>query len=333
MKEASWYNKLKKNNVKCLLCPKNCIIPDSKFGFCGVRKNIGGKLYTTVYEQPVSINLDPIEKKPLFHFLPASKSLSFGTVGCNLDCMWCQNWEISKLRKKEFRTQKFSPQKIIDIALEKKAKSISYTYNEPTIFYEYLIECAMLAKEEGIKNVFVSNGFINKEPLNELCNYIDAANIDLKSFNNEFYLKYCSAMLENVLESLKIIKKRGIWLEITNLIIPTLNDDFKEIEEMCIWIKENLGRDTPLHFSRFFPMHRMQELYPTPEETLKKAQEIGKKYLDYVYLGNISIERGENTYCPNCKKLLVGRSGFFVVVNNIREGSCIYCKTKIPGVW
>lgn len=333
MKEASWYKKLDGKNVKCILCPKNCIIPDGKFGFCGVRKNSNGRLYAISYEQPVSIHIDPIEKKPLFHFLPTSRSLSFGTVGCNLDCRWCQNWEISKARGSELKTKKYSPKKIVEIALKNKVESISYTYNEPTIFYEYLLDCAVLARDEGIRNVFVSNGFINKEPLNELCNHIDAANIDLKSFNREFYLKYCSAMLENVLESLKILKKRGIWLEVTNLIIPTLNDNFEEIEEMCKWIKDNLGRDVPLHFSRFFPMHKMLELYPTPEETLKRAQEIAKKYLDFVYIGNIPTEKGENTYCPKCKKLLVGRSGFGVIVNNIRNGKCGYCELKVPGVW
>ena len=324
----------KKQIIQCHLCPHNCILADQKIGICRVRQNIKGKLYSLVYAKPVSTHVDPIEKKPLFHFLPGTESYSMGTVGCNLRCSHCQNWEISQTGPADFPAPEVKPEQIVKMAKDSGCPSISYTYTEPTIFYEYVIETAILAHEEDIKNVMVTNGFINEKPVQELYRFIDAANVDLKGFNEEFYLKECGAKLQPVLNALKAIKRMGTWIEITNLIIPTMNDSMDEIKKMCEWIVAELGPETPLHVTRFFPMYKVQNLPPTPLETLTKAREVALKAgLKFVYIGNILTEKGENTYCPKCKKLLVARSGFGIVSNNIREGSCIYCKHNIPGIW
>jgi pyruvate formate lyase activating enzyme len=326
--------KEKKDIVHCHLCPHNCVIAEGKAGICRVRQNIKGRLYSLVYARPISAHIDPIEKKPLFHFMPGTNTYSFGTVGCNLKCEHCQNFEISQASPKDFPVPEVKPEDIVKRAKAAGCQSISYTYTEPTIFYEYVLETAILAKEEDIKSVMVSNGYINEKPAQELYKFIDATNIDLKGFNEDFYQKVCGAKLENVLAALKAIKKAGTWIELTNLIIPGKNDDMEEIKKMCEWIVVELGDTTPLHFSRFFPMYKMKNVPQTPEKTLLKAKEIAEKAgLKFVYVGNIITEKGENTYCPKCKKLLVARSGFGIVSNNIREGKCIYCKEKIAGVW
>lgn len=286
MKEALYYKKLKKRVVQCQLCPRFCTLKTNQVGKCRVRQNIKGVLYSLVYNKACSIALDPIEKKPLYKFLPGTKTLSIATVGCNLSCMQCQNWEISQAYPTE-NLPETSPKKIVELAIKEKCPSISYTYSEPTICYEYILKISKLAREKGIKNIIVSNGYINPEPLKELCKYIDAANIDLKAFTERFYKKICKASLKPVLESLKLLKEKNIHIEITNLLIPTLNDDPKEIEKMCKWIKENLGEKTPLHFSRFFPMYQLREIPITPIETLETAKQIGDKYLRYVYIGNV----------------------------------------------
>ena len=333
MKEALYYKKKGKGIVQCHLCPWNCVIADGKRGVCKVRENQKGKLYSLVYAKPCSIAVDPIEKKPLFHFMPGHSSYSIGTVGCNLHCKFCQNWTTSQASPESFMVYETPPEKVVEEALANGCKSIAYTYNEPIIFYEYVWDTAKLARKAGLKNVLVSNGFINEEPLKKLSKYIDAANIDLKAFDDGFYRKITTAWLEPVLESLKLLVKNNVWLEITNLIIPGLNDDPKKIEEMCIWIKNSLGKDVPLHFSRFFPQYNLQNTAPTPAETLIKARDIAKKAgLNYVYAGNIAIEGGSNTYCPKCNKLLVERGGFEVYKNNIKNGKCS-CAHKIAGVW
>lgn len=283
MKEALFWKK-EKDSIRCKLCPRTCLLKVNQVGFCGARQNIKNKLYSLVYAHPVSINLDPIEKKPLYHFMPGTKTFSLGTIGCNLNCLHCQNWQISRAEFQE--NQEILPEDIIKHVKKNKIPSISYTYTEPTIFYEYVLETAKLAKKEKIKNIIVSNGYINEKPLKELLPYIDAANIDLKAFNEEFYKKTCFASLKPVLKSLKIIKKAKVHLEITNLIIPGLNDDMKDIEKMCKWIKNNLG-NVPIHFSRFFPHYKLKNIKPTPIETLTKAEKIAKKYLINVHLGNI----------------------------------------------
>lgn len=333
MKEALYYKKFDNDIIECQLCPHNCKVGLSKVGICRVRQNIKGKLYSLNYAKPVAQHVDPIEKKPLFHFLPGKPAFSIGTIGCNLGCLHCQNWTMSKTTPKDYDVEEVLPEKIVELAIKNKCKIIAYTYNEPTIFYEYGYECSKIARKQGLKNVIVSNGYINPEPLEQWCKYLDGANIDLKGFNENFYKKVCSAKLEPVLESLKILKKNNVWLEITNLIIPTLNDDFKEIEEMCKWIKDNLGKDVPLHFSRFHPDYKLLDIEITPKETLEKAKEIAVQYLNYVYIGNIITKEHENTYCPKCKELLVQRFGYNILQNKIKDGKCTKCGNKIPGVW
>lgn len=332
-REALFYKRVKENILQCELCPRYCIIKENEVGNCGVRKNIQGKLYSLVYGKPVSVNADPIEKKPLYHFLPGSKSFSIGTVGCNFHCLNCQNWDISQAKFENVNNIDLEPKKVVEQALKYKCKSISYTYNEPTIFYEYMFDTAKLAKKKGIKNVIVSNGFINEKPLLELCKYIDAANIDLKSLDDNFYKKICEGNLEPVLNTLKILYKKKIWLEITNLLIPKLNDKDKQIKNLCWWIKENLDKNVPLHFSRFFPMYKANGFEATNFESLKNAYNIAKDSgLIYVYLGNITSNY-ENTYCPKCKNLLIERSSFLVSKFNIKNNKCNKCGEKIVGIW
>jgi|TARA_B100001971_G_C18240646_1_gene570618 pyruvate formate lyase activating enzyme len=331
MKEALYYKK-KKNKLQCVLCPKNCIISDNGVGFCGVRKNIKNKIYSLVYNKPVSIAVDPIEKKPLYHFLPSSVSLSIGTVGCNLTCKHCQNWEIARALPGILPEYGISPKELVEKAIENNCKSISYTYNEPTVFYEYVLDTAKLARKKGIKNIIVSNGFINEEPLKGWCKYIDAANIDLKG-SDRFYRDITTAWLKPVQDTLKILKEKKVWLEITNLIIPTLNDKPKEIENMCKWIKDNLGIDVPLHLSAFHPCYKLNHLPKTSPKTLFKARSIAKKAgLTHVYIGNVHSDKENNTYCPKCNKLLIKREWFEVRQNKIVENKCS-CGKEIAGVW
>jgi len=326
-------NNKEKNTIKCTLCPRYCIIPLDQQGFCGVRKNIEGKLYTLVYSNPVSTNIDPIEKKPLFHFLPGTTTFSFGTVGCNLACKFCQNWEIARAKPSDFNAHIVEPEEIVKAALDANCKSISYTYTEPTIFFEFVLETAKLAKKNGLKNIMVSNGYITKEAAEELYPFIDAINIDLKGFTEEFYKKTTGATLEPVLETLKLAKKMGLWLEITNLLLHDHNDDMEKIKQMCEWIKDNLGEDIPLHFSRSFPMHKMMDLVPTPEETLIKAKDTAEKVgLKYVYIGNVLLAGAEDTKCPECKRTMVKRHIHEIMENKIVSDAC-NCGNRIAGIW
>lgn len=289
LKECKYYGKKENSLVKCRLCPKNCLIADKKTGNCNTRINIKGKLYSLTYGKPVSISVDPIEKKPLFHFHKREKILSIGTIGCNLHCKFCQNYDISQAKAIDYfdRIKFVAPAEIISICKQKGLKLIAFTYTEPTIFYEYALDIAKLAKENNIECVIVSNGFINKEPLQKLCEYVSAANIDLKAFNSDFYKNICNAELSPVLESLKTLKKNNVHIEVTNLILEGKNDNIKEIEELAIWIKENLGKETPLHLSRAFPMYKMQDITATPLSTLQDAFSVCKQHLDNVYLGNV----------------------------------------------
>jgi len=333
MKEALYYSKLKNKIVNCNLCPTNCVIKPDNLGNCGVRKNIDGKLYSLVYAKPVSISTDPIEKKPLYHFLPNSHSLSIGTLGCNLHCLHCQNYDISQSKVDQVSGKETTPEEIVQAAIKNNCKSISYTYNEPTIFYEYVLEIAKLARKKGIKNIMVTNGYINKEPLQELYPLIDAANIDLKSLDEDFYKKICKVRLKPVLEAIKEIKKTT-WIELTNLIIPGYNDKKQQIEKLVEWIKENVGIKTPLHFSAFYPTYKLLDAERTPPETLLKAKEIAlKQGLKYIYLGNTQLPDSGNTYCPRCNKLLIERGQFQVNKNNIRKNSCPFCDEKIDGIF
>lgn len=287
MKESLHYKKLKNNNVQCQLCPRFCTIKPGNIGDCKVRKNEKGTLYSLVYGKPCSVAVDPIEKKPFYQFMPGKPVFSIGTAGCNFHCLFCQNWDISQVTPDNVPSIDLSPEKVVEKAIDTGCEIIAYTYNEPTVFFEYALDTAKIAKKKGLKNVIVCNGFINPKPLEDWCKYIDAANIDLKSFNPSFYEKYCFGKLEPVLESLKILKKNKVWLEITNLIIPGLNDDLKMIEEMCKWIAKELGKDVPVHFSRFHPCYNMLDKEITPKETLFKIKKVAEKHLENVHLGNI----------------------------------------------
>jgi len=320
--------------VQCELCPKHCIIASGQSGDCRIRVNVDGKLVAVTYGYPCSLHIDPIEKKPLFHFLPSSKVFSVATVGCNLHCKNCQNWEISQQSPVDVSAYKASPKQIIDISKKNKCKAIAYTYTDPAVFYEYTLDCSMEAVKKGIKNIIVSAGYFNQKPLRELCKYLDAANIDLKALSDRFYRDVCDATLKPVLDSLITIKSADVHLEITNLLLPTMNDSDKDIRNLCKWVKENLGPEVPLHFSRFYPQYRMKNLPPTSIETLKRARDIAKDLgMQYVYIGNVIGENCENTFCPRCKKELIQRHGYFVEKNVVKNGECPYCKYKIYGVW
>lgn len=336
MKEALFYQKLPNQKVRCELCPHNCTIGEGKVGICGVRENRDGILYSLVYEKVVASHIDPIEKKPFFHFLPGSYSFSIATVGCNFRCLYCQNWEISQMPK-EFHNiagQNMSAEEVVTEALANECQSISYTYTEPTIFFEFAYDCAKLAKERGVKNNFVTNGYINSAPLEFITPYLDAANVDLKSFREEFYQKICGARLKPVLDTLKLMKKLNIWIEVTTLLIPGLNDSEEEISNIVDFIINELGSDVPWHVSAFFPHYKMLDRPPTSAEALINARKIGvEKGLKYVYTGNIPIPGAEDTFCPKCRKALIMRSGFSVLENKIKANKCSYCGQVISGVW
>jgi pyruvate formate lyase activating enzyme len=332
MKKAMHYSKLKEKTVQCHICPRKCIIKPNKHGFCRARKNEKGILYSLVYAAPCSVNIDPIEKKPLFHFLPSTASYSIGTAGCNLRCKFCQNWQISQVMPDEVPFIDLPPEKVVEEAINNNCKSIAYTYTEPVTFYEYVYDTAKLARKKGLKNVCVTNAFINQKPLRQLYKYIDAVNIDLKGFTDKYYREITGAWLQPVLDSIKTVHEMGVWLELTNLIIPGLNDDPKIIKKMCEWIKK-ISPDIPLHFSRFFPDYLMRDYPQTGENTLLKAGKIAKKAgLNYVYIGNIMLPEWGNTYCPKCKELVIERQWFEVTKNKLKNGKCP-CGEKIAGVW
>ncbi len=331
MKEARFYDKID-GKVKCRLCRHECVIAPGKRGICGVRENIDGKLYSLVYGKAVSYHVDPIEKKPLYHFLPRSQSFSFATVGCNFSCLHCQNWEISQKKNSEPPGIELPPEEIVRLAEEYRCESISYTYTEPTIFYEYAYDTAKLASEKGIKNVFVTNGYTGEEALREISKYLDAANIDLKGFTEEFYRKICGARLEPVLENIRLYYELGVWIEVTTLIIPGYNDDEEQLRGIARFLAE-INPDIPWHVTRFHPDYQLTTASATPVDTLRKAREIGREEgLRYVYIGNVPGE-GENTYCPACGALLIRRYGYNVEVVNLKKDRCGKCGEKIAGVF
>lgn len=333
MKQTLFYKKLK-NAVQCQLCPHFCTLKEGESGKCGVRENYQGELISLVYNKPCSLALDPIEKKPMNNFLPGEAALSIATVGCNLSCKFCQNYEISQAKPEEISFKELSPEEVVEEARKQDVKIISYTYTEPLIAYEYVLDIARLAKNQGIKNVIVSNGFINPLPLKELCKYIDGANIDLKSIEDDFYKEICGARVSPVLETLKILQKEKVWLEITNLIIPTLNDSEENIKALVLWVKENLGTTTPLHFIGFYPCYQLSNLPPTPVKTLQRARKIASDAgLKYVYTGNLSDEKGSSTFCPKCGAAVIKRCGFSIIENNLKKGRCNKCNEKVHGVW
>ncbi len=333
-REALYYRKLGNGMVGCLLCPRGCTIENGATGFCRARQNLGGTLYALGYEAPCAIHVDPIEKKPFFHFLPKSRSYSIASAGCNLRCKFCQNWEISQSSPLDTINYAAPPESIARAAARGGCRTVAYTYTEPSSFFEYMLDTAKAARAAGVLNVYHSNGFINQGPLKELSPILDAANIDLKGFTPEFYRNVCGGELEPVLETLKSLKRAGVWVEITNLVIPGMNDDQTAIRRMAEWVRINMGAETPLHFSRFFPLYQMTHIPPTPVETLEKARASARNAgLKYVYIGNVPGHAGENTWCPKCSGLLVRRSGFSVLEMHLKEGKCPACGTRIPGRW
>jgi len=335
LREAMFYQRLPRNRVQCQVCFRGCILGEGERSFCRNKENMNGRLYNLVYSRPSAVHIDPIEKEPCLHMLPGTNILCFGTAGCNFRCKFCHNWHLSQRSIEEMEyTYDISPEDAVKIAVDKKIPTISFTYNEPTSFYEYVYDIAGLAKKSGLRILFHSNGGMNPGPLKELLKYTDAVTIDLKGFTREFYRSVSSAELEPVLRTLRIIKEQGRWLEIVNLLVPTLNDDPEDIRKMCLWIKENLGEDTPLHFSRFFPNYRLTTLPPTPIEKLEGAHKIAREIgLEYVTIGNVPGHKYNSTFCPNCHKRIVHRVHFGVLSNHIIEGKCRFCGHKIPGIW
>ncbi len=333
MKEALLYEKLDNESVHCYLCAHQCKIAEQKFGFCGVRQNINGILYTHVYAQPCAMHVDPIEKKPLYHFLPGSSAFSIATIGCNFRCGFCQNWEISQARIKDgvsLNDAEVLPEEIVGVALENNCRSISYTYTEPTVFFEYAYETAKLAKAKGLYNNFVTNGYMSRECLEMLKPYLDAANVDLKFFQDSSYRKICGASLKPVLDSIKLMKELGIWVEVTTLVVTGENDSEEELGGIAKFLAD-LDKNIPWHISRFHPDYKFTNRVATAETTLKKTQEIGEKAgLTYIYVGNV-WGWGNDTHCHNCKKLLIKREVFSVLEYNIKQGKCAFCNTVIPG--
>ncbi len=335
MHEASFYEKMGSEAVRCLLCPNYCMLSDGQRGFCRVREPVKGKLYTLVYELVCASHIDPIEKKPLFHVLPGSKAFSIATAGCNSRCKYCQNWTISQRPPEETTNQKLSSRNLTLSAVNNGCSSIAYTYTEPVVFYEYVMDASKVARGSGLLNIIITGGKINPEPLRALSKVIDAANVDLKGFDKKYMKEVCAQDLDNILQTLTILKQEGVWIEITNLIVPTLNDNMDDIRRMARWVKANMGEDVPMHFSRFWPQYKLRSLYPTPVETLKEAREIAmSEGMHYVYIGNVPEIDTESTICPECGKVAVKRIGYRVLENNVtREGTCKACGGKIAGIW
>jgi len=334
IKEVMFYKRLDSLRIECEICSRRCQIADLERGYCGNKENRGGKYYTLIYNKVCAAHIDPIEKKPLFHYLPGTTAFSIATAGCNFDCKFCQNWRIAQFRPEQVDHHDLTPRQAIETCQRNNCPTIAYTYSEPTVFYTYMYDIAKMARESGIGSVMISNGFMNEKPLKELCKQLTGVKIDLKSFSEEFYHTYCSAELEPVLETLKRLKEIGIWFEIVNLIIPTLNDDPEGLRQVCSWVKANLGPDVPIHFSRFHPMYKIKNLPRTPIKTLEMARSIALETgLHYPYIGNVPGHEGENTYCPSCKKVLIRRVGYVILKNYIEDGFCKFCRYPIPGIW
>jgi len=333
-KRVAMYQEETARGIMCRICPNECVLKEGELSKCNNRKVHNSKLYTLAYGNPCSVNIDPIEKKPLYHFIPGSRAYSIATAGCNLVCLNCQNWTISQTSPDKTRNFDLMPEKVVEEAKRNNCASIAYTYSEPVTFYEYVYETALLARKAGVRNIIKSNGYINPEPLKKLCGVIDAANIDLKAFNESTYLKLTGGKLQPVLDSLRIIKDMGVWLEITNLVIPGWSDDTDEIRKMCNWLSENGFKNTPVHFSRFYPLHKLEQLPPTPVDLLSLIYKIAKEEgLKHVYTGNIPGNEMSDTVCPSCSSNLVEREGYRIAANNIQKGKCMKCGYSVEGVW
>lgn len=334
LKKIALYQEETPRGIMCRICPNECVLREGEISKCNNRMVRDGKLWTMAYGNPCSVNIDPVEKKPLYHFYPGSRAFSIATAGCNLVCLNCQNWQISQISPDKTRNIDMMPDKVVTGAVSGGCISIAYTYTEPVTFFEYTFDTAVAARRSGIKNIVKSNGYINPDPLKKLCTVIDAANIDLKSFNDATYLKLTGGKLQPVLDSLKIYRDAGIWLEITNLVVPEWSDNIDEIGKMCKWLSENGFSRTPLHFSRFYPTHKLEQLPPTASSLLKEAAKVaGSEGLKYVYTGNIPGDEVSDTICPSCSNAVVTRVGFRVTSESIKNGRCGKCGNVIDGIW
>jgi pyruvate formate lyase activating enzyme len=333
-KKVALFQEETARGIMCRICPNECVLKEGEISKCNNRKVYKSKLYTMAYANPCAANVDPVEKKPLYHFLPGTRAFSIATAGCNLVCLNCQNWSISQTSPDKTRNYDLPPEKVIDECISNNCRSIAYTYSEPVTFYEYTFETAALARKAGIRNIIKSNGYINEEPLRKLCSVIDGANIDLKAFNESTYLKLSGGKLQPVLNSLKIYKEMGIWLEITNLVVPSWTDNLDDIKRMSGWLADNGFTNTPLHFSRFYPLYKLDQLPPTPVELLTKAAEIASgQGLKYIYVGNVPGNEAADTKCPSCNTVVVKRQGYRIIFNKITGGKCPACNNKVDGVW
>jgi len=326
-KEALFWEKREDGRIRCLLCPVGCVIAEGKVGVCMGRRNEGGTLYAINYGRLVSLAIDPVEKKPLYHFHPGTQILSTGPNGCNMNCGNCQNWTISQ---EESPTQYMPPEELVNLAVRENSVGIAYTYTEPLIWYEYVLDAAKIAKKKDLANVLVTNGYINEEPFKKLLPHIDAMNVDLKSMDEDFYRRICKGKLSPVLRTIQLAHQHGIHLEITNLLIPTLNDSDEQIQSLVDFVA-NLSDRTPLHFSRYFPAYRMN-IQATPLETLQRAFLLGKRKLKYVYIGNAYLPNTSHTYCPECNQLLIKRDGYYTSIVGIRERKCKKCGASVDVV-
>ena len=334
IKEAMYYTKLNENTIQCRLCSRYCTLKNGMRGFCRAREPRDGKHYSLVYGNPTAVHVDPIEKKPLYHFLPATNAFSIATAGCNFRCKNCQNWQISQTGPEDTYNQYLPPEAVVDAAIKYDCPTIAYTYTEPSIFYEYMLDTAKAAKSRGVRNMYHSNGSLNAEPAEELSLYLDGANVDLKGFTQEFYSKVPEGDLDTVLNCLKILKKNRVHLEITVLVVPSYSDEEKMIKDMCQWIRDELGKEVPVHFSRFSPTYKLKNLSPTPIKTMEAAREIAiKEGLQYAYIGNVPGHEGNNTYCPKDGKVLIHRAGYRILENNVVDGKCKSCGFPVYGVW
>ncbi len=332
--EAKYYKKLEHKEIECELCPRKCKVGDRERGYCGCRENQNGTYYTLVHSYPCSAHVDPIEKKPFFHYLPGTKAFSIATAGCNINCKFCQNWEISQVRPEQVTAYHLPPEDVASYAQESGSRSIAYTYSEPVVFYEYMLDCAVAGRRRGIKSVVVTAGHINHDPWLELIREVDAIKVDFKGFTEKYYQDICHGELKPVMDALVDLAQSDIWYEIVYLVVPTLNDDFADIRRMCKWMVKELGKDVPLHFTRFHPMYLLKNLPPTPVSTLERAREIAlEEGMNFVYVGNVPGNKGEHTYCPNCKQVVIERVGYRIIQMNLKGGKCKFCGKTIPGVW
>jgi len=334
VREAKFYEKLPYKKIKCKLCPRQCVIDDQERGYCGVRENRGGTYYTLVHSRVVTAHIDPIEKKPFFHFLPGAAAFSLATAGCNVNCKMCQNWEISQVRPEQVRSTYVPPEKLAGVAQQNSCPVIAYTYSEPVVFLEYVLDCAQAARAGGVRSVVVSGGYIQADPLKKLAAQVDAIKIDLKAYSDKFYKEVVNGELKPVLEAIVTLRKTGVWNEIVYLVVPTLNDSDSEFQGLARWVKAELGSDVPLHFSQFHPEYLLKNLPPTPVETLERAKAIADaEGLHYVYIGNVPGHPAESTYCPHCRKKVVDRTGYTIAGIYLHHGKCQFCQTPIPGIW